>query len=94
MKRATKISYWLNQVKADRRLCTSDIVVAIQLAQRTNADEFARSGDLLTWQSVPRQAKETGQDKRTVQRATRRLERCGQIAVVLAAVVIVSTASP
>jgi DNA-binding MarR family transcriptional regulator len=81
MKRGTKISRWLNQVKADRRLCASDLAVAIQLSERTNADEFARSGTLLTWPSVATQAKETGMDKRTVQRATRRLQERGHIAV-------------
>ena len=82
MKRGSQISRWLNQVKADRRLRgKSDTKLAIQLTERTNADEFARSGDLVTWQGVATMAAETGLDKRTVQRARKRLQAFGHVAV-------------
>ena len=81
MTRGSQISRWLAQVKADHRLVRSELKLAIQLTQWTNADEFARSGDLVTWQGVAKQAKETRQDARTVQRATRRLQAFGHIKV-------------
>jgi hypothetical protein len=82
MKRGVQISRWLSQVKADRRFyMTSDFKVAIQLTERTNNAAFARSGILQTWQGVALIAAETGLDERTVQRAVRRLQAYGHVAV-------------
>ena len=55
---------------------TEDITEALD-----EADEFGRSGDLLTWQGVALLAAETGLHERTAQRATRRLQANGHIAV-------------
>jgi hypothetical protein len=81
MKRGVQLWGWLNQVKADRRLCTSDVKIAIQLTQRTNKAAFARTAALQTWQGVALLATETGFDARTVQRAVRRLQAFGHVAV-------------
>ena len=81
MTRGSQIFRWLAQVKADHRLVKSELKLGIQFSQWTNADEFARSGDLVTWQGVARQARETRQNERTVQRATKRLLGFGHIKV-------------
>ena len=83
MTRGVHIARWRDQVKADHRLCTIDFTVAYQLSERTSADEFARSGDLVTWQGVALLATETGVCERTVQRSVGRLQEFGHIAVKL-----------
>jgi hypothetical protein len=80
-KTAPKIFQWRNQVKDDRRLGAIDFMVAYQLSEQTNAAEFDKSGQLLTWQGIDSMAAAIGVSDRTVQRSIGRLKKYKQLAV-------------
>lgn len=82
MNRTARTFEWLNAVKADRRLTKSSCFkVAFQLAQKTNAHEFTRSGKLMTWQSIPTLAAAAGLSERTVRYALEAIQRTGHATI-------------
>jgi hypothetical protein len=78
-----EIERWLEGVKAGPRLkaAGSCFLIAHALSRRTNGNEFRKSGRLITWQSIPTMAGDTGLSERMVRYAVRRLEAAGHLAV-------------
>jgi hypothetical protein len=83
MNATVQIFAWLNAVKADRRLRASSTCfkVAFQLAQKTSTAEFAKSGQLVTWQSEPTIADAIGLSERTVRDMVHLLRDAGYLAI-------------
>ena len=76
-----RIEDWLAAVKADRGLkaASSCFLVAHQLSRKTSSAEFAKTGRLVTWQSIPTLAAAVGMSEPTVRRATRFLAANGHV---------------
>ena len=75
MKPASQIFQWLHAIKVDRRLNSTCSLVALQLTDKTNEREFARSGTLITWQAELTIAVAIGRCERTVRTAIKLMER-------------------
>ncbi|MBR0823746.1 hypothetical protein JQ627_38150 [Bradyrhizobium liaoningense] len=80
MNKATAVFRWINAVRANHCLRAGSCVrVALQLVENISGAEFAASGQMVTWQSLPRLAAATGLQVRTVRYVLRRLEATGFI---------------
>jgi hypothetical protein len=81
--RNRQISRWRDQVKTDGSLtrAANCFKVAYQLSMKTNADEFDKSGRLVTWQGIKTLAMLTALSERTVFRAIRHLQANGHVSI-------------
>ncbi len=78
MNRASAIFRWLHVAKRLAR--GRAVTVAIQLSDNTSARVFANSGELVTWQSIPRMSGVTGLCPRSVRYGVRELQAVGLVA--------------
>ncbi|MBT1512570.1 hypothetical protein KIP88_18870 [Bradyrhizobium sp. SRL28] len=81
MNRTATIGEWRKQVRSNRLPGGAWIKIIDELADRTNAAEFNRSGQLIAWPSIPTLATATGLSRRMVHYAINALQRTGDLVI-------------